>query len=95
MERTRIARKVHTLPSSLCSLAGARTLLFHWHFVTARLSPTRSGSMEPAFYRGDLFSLTNPLHGKCYTSDTRSGRTEFLLIIYRVLETHGVTLKKT
>ena len=64
-------------------------------FVTAHLF-TRSGSMEPAFYRGDLLFLTNPQHEKYHTGDITVYKIpgNEIPIVHRVLETHDVTPKK-
>ncbi|KIY49752.1 signal peptidase complex catalytic subunit SEC11 [Fistulina hepatica ATCC 64428] len=51
-----------------------------------------SGSMEPAFYRGDLLFLTNPAHEQYHTGDITVYKvvgTE-VPIVHRVLETHDV-----
>jgi len=49
-----------------------------------------SGSMEPAFYRGDLLFLTNPAHERYHTGDITvykiSGAN--IPIVHRILETH-------
>ncbi|KAF8331010.1 hypothetical protein F5887DRAFT_1110179 [Amanita rubescens] len=55
-----------------------------------------SGSMEPAFYRGDLLFLTNPPQEKYQTGDITVYKIpgNEIPIVHRVLETHGVTPKK-
>ena len=63
----------------LCSLP--RTLL-----------DTRSGSMEPAFYRGDLLFLTNPSDKGYKTGDITVYKVPGadIPIVHRVIETHDV-----
>ncbi|OBZ76223.1 Signal peptidase complex catalytic subunit SEC11 [Grifola frondosa] len=56
-----------------------------------------SGSMEPAFYRGDLLFLTNPANQRYQTGDITVYKIPGadIPIVHRVLETHdGVTEKK-
>ncbi|KAF9011819.1 hypothetical protein BDQ17DRAFT_1396883 [Cyathus striatus] len=55
-----------------------------------------SGSMEPAFYRGDLLFLTNPSHERYVTGDITVYKIPGadIPIVHRVLETHDVTPKK-
>jgi len=55
-----------------------------------------SGSMEPAFYRGDPLFLTDPQHEKYHTGDMTVYKIpgNEMPIIHRVLETHDVTPKK-
>jgi len=55
-----------------------------------------SGSMEPAFYRGDLLFLTNPPQEKYHTGDITVYKIpgNEIPIVHRVLETHDVTPKK-
>jgi hypothetical protein len=50
----------------------------------------RSGSMEPAFYRGDLLFLTNPPHERYKTGDITVYKVPGaeIPIVHRVLETH-------
>lgn len=54
----------------------------------------RSGSMEPAFYRGDLLFLTNPAHERYHTGDITVYKIPGadIPIVHRVLETHDVSL---
>ncbi|CAL1709709.1 unnamed protein product [Somion occarium] len=49
-----------------------------------------SGSMEPAFYRGDLLFLTNPANEKYHTGDITVYKVPGadIPIVHRVLETH-------
>ncbi|EIM87494.1 signal peptidase I [Stereum hirsutum FP-91666 SS1] len=53
-----------------------------------------SGSMEPAFYRGDLLFLTNPLGARYQTGDIVVYKImgEKFPIVHRILETHDVSL---
>jgi signal peptidase len=55
-----------------------------------------SGSMEPAFYRGDLLFLTNPVSERYHTGDITVYKIPGadIPIVHRVLETHDVTPKK-
>lgn len=55
-----------------------------------------SGSMEPAFYRGDLLFLTNPTDQRYQTGDITVYRVPGadIPIVHRVLETHDFTSKK-
>ncbi|KAF8892979.1 hypothetical protein BD779DRAFT_1669993 [Infundibulicybe gibba] len=55
-----------------------------------------SGSMEPAFYRGDLLFLTNPPHERYHTGDITVYKIPGadIPIVHRVLETHDVAPKK-
>ena len=50
-----------------------------------------SGSMEPAFYRGDLLFLTNPVDQKYHTGDITVYKIPGadIPIVHRVLETHN------
>jgi signal peptidase len=52
----------------------------------------RSGSMEPAFYRGDLLFLTNPPHERYKTGDITVYKVPGaeIPIVHRVLETHDL-----
>ncbi|KAF9467714.1 hypothetical protein BDZ94DRAFT_1280305 [Collybia nuda] len=56
-----------------------------------------SGSMEPAFYRGDLLFLTNPASEKYKTGDITVYKIPGadIPIVHRVLETHDVVKKKS
>lgn len=56
-----------------------------------------SGSMEPAFYRGDLLFLTNPVSEKYKTGDITVYKIPGadIPIVHRVLETHDVVKKKS
>ncbi|KAI0706367.1 hypothetical protein C8Q76DRAFT_156624 [Earliella scabrosa] len=57
-----------------------------------------SGSMEPAFHRGDLLFLTNPSNQRYKTGDITVYKVPGaeVPIVHRVLETHGlVTAKKS
>ncbi|KAF9029552.1 signal peptidase complex catalytic subunit SEC11 [Hymenopellis radicata] len=49
-----------------------------------------SGSMEPAFYRGDLLFLTNPVNDRYHTGDITVYKIPGadIPIVHRVLETH-------
>lgn len=51
-----------------------------------------SGSMEPAFYRGDLLFLVNPRNQRYETGDITVYRVpgQDIPIVHRVLETHDV-----
>ncbi|KAH9059105.1 hypothetical protein EDB87DRAFT_1675226 [Lactarius vividus] len=51
-----------------------------------------SGSMEPAFYRGDLLFLVNPANKRYDTGDITVYRIpgQDIPIVHRVLETHDV-----
>ncbi len=53
---------------------------------------TLSGSMEPAFYRGDLLFLVNPPNKRYETGDITVYRIpgQDIPIVHRVLETHDV-----
>ncbi|THH31815.1 hypothetical protein EUX98_g2369 [Antrodiella citrinella] len=55
-----------------------------------------SGSMEPAFYRGDLLFLTNPLNERYVTGDITVYKVPGadIPIVHRVLETHDVPPKQ-
>jgi len=55
-----------------------------------------SGSMEPAFYRGDLLFLTNPANERYQTGDITVYKIPGadIPIVHRVLETHDVTPKR-
>ncbi|KAJ7326348.1 hypothetical protein DFH08DRAFT_337675 [Mycena albidolilacea] len=54
-----------------------------------------SGSMEPAFYRGDLLFLTNPAHERYHNGDITVYKIPGadIPIVHRVLETHDVKSK--
>jgi len=54
-----------------------------------------SGSMEPAFYRGDLLFLTNPVNTRYQTGDITVYKIpgQDIPIVHRVLETHDVVKK--
>ncbi|KAI3614222.1 sec11-like protein c [Moniliophthora roreri] len=54
-----------------------------------------SGSMEPAFYRGDLLFLTNPASERYHTGDITVYKIPGaeIPIVHRVLETHDVSTK--
>ncbi|KAF8180128.1 signal peptidase complex catalytic subunit SEC11 [Pholiota molesta] len=56
-----------------------------------------SGSMEPAFYRGDLLFLTNPPNELYKTGDITVYKIPGadIPIVHRVLETHDVKPKKS
>lgn len=56
-----------------------------------------SGSMEPAFYRGDLLFLTNPADQRYQTGDITVYKIPGadIPIVHRVMETHDVQPKKT
>ncbi|KAF8062310.1 hypothetical protein FPV67DRAFT_1696342 [Lyophyllum atratum] len=55
-----------------------------------------SGSMEPAFYRGDLLFLTNPVSERYHTGDITVYKIPGadIPIVHRVLETHDVLPKR-
>ncbi|GBE83536.1 hypothetical protein BKA93DRAFT_728607 [Sparassis latifolia] len=55
-----------------------------------------SGSMEPAFYRGDLLFLTNPANQRYQTGDITVYKVPGadIPIVHRVLETHDVVSRK-
>ncbi|KAH9934223.1 uncharacterized protein B0H18DRAFT_980083 [Fomitopsis serialis] len=55
-----------------------------------------SGSMEPAFYRGDLLFLTNPVDQRYATGDITVYKIPGadIPIVHRVLETHDVVSKR-
>jgi signal peptidase len=48
--------------------------------------------MEPAFYRGDLLFLTNPVHERYHTGDITVYKVPGadIPIVHRVLETHDI-----
>lgn len=54
-----------------------------------------SGSMEPAFYRGDLLFLTNPASERYHTGDITVYKIPGadIPIVHRVLETHDLVSK--
>ncbi|TFY79793.1 hypothetical protein EWM64_g4217 [Hericium alpestre] len=54
-----------------------------------------SGSMEPAFYRGDLLFLTNPPNTRYHTGDITVYKIpgQDIPIVHRVLETHDFPAK--
>ncbi|KAL9709355.1 Signal peptidase complex catalytic subunit [Leucoagaricus gongylophorus] len=54
-----------------------------------------SGSMEPAFYRGDLLFLTNPPNERYHTGDITVYKIPGadIPIVHRVLETHDDKVK--
>ncbi|KAH7922117.1 hypothetical protein BV22DRAFT_1017926 [Leucogyrophana mollusca] len=56
-----------------------------------------SGSMEPAFYRGDLLFLTNPAHEKYQTGDITVYKIPGaeIPIVHRILETHDLVPKNS
>lgn len=58
---------------------------------------TNSGSMEPAFYRGDLLFLTNPAHERYHTGDITVYKIPGadIPIVHRVLETHDMVAAST
>ena len=53
--------------------------------------------MEPAFYRGDLLFLTNPVSERYHTGDITVYKIPGadIPIVHRVLETHDVKPKKS
>ena len=55
-----------------------------------------SGSMEPAFYRGDLLFLTNPANEQYRTGDITVYKIPGadIPIVHRVLEAHDAVLKR-
>lgn len=57
---------------------------------THHSSTTHSGSMEPAFYRGDLLFLTNPPSSSFKTGDITVYQIPGvdIPIVHRVIETH-------
>ncbi|KAJ6618679.1 signal peptidase complex catalytic subunit SEC11 [Mycena sp. CBHHK59/15] len=56
-----------------------------------------SGSMEPAFYRGDLLFLTNPVQDRYHTGDITVYKIPGadIPIVHRVLETHDYQSRET
>lgn len=60
-----------------------------------RTHARRSGSMEPAFYRGDLLFLTNPADQRYQTGDITVYKIPGadIPIVHRVLETHDFVAK--
>ncbi|KIP09967.1 hypothetical protein PHLGIDRAFT_18473 [Phlebiopsis gigantea 11061_1 CR5-6] len=56
-----------------------------------------SGSMEPAFYRGDLLFLTNPASERYHTGDITVYKIPGadIPIVHRVMETHDTVSKKS
>lgn len=54
-----------------------------------------SGSMEPAFYRGDLLFLTNPTYERYRTGDITVYKVPGaeIPIVHRVMETHDYPSK--
>jgi hypothetical protein len=77
-------REPFSLPSGRSLICARR----HSHFVHTSLS----GSMEPAFYRGDLLFLVNPANKRYETGDITVYRIpgQDIPIVHRVLETHDV-----
>ncbi|KAJ7628622.1 putative signal peptidase [Roridomyces roridus] len=75
---------------------GMATTLMFWHalcLATNCESPVvvvLSGSMEPAFYRGDLIFLTNPASERYHIGDITVYKvpSQDIPIVHRVLETH-------
>jgi len=59
--------------------------------------PACSGSMEPAFYRGDLLFLTNPANQLYQTGDITVYKIPGadIPIVHRVLETHDTKPKQS
>ena len=59
-------------------------------------SPYHSGSMEPAFYRGDLLFLTNPANQRYQTGDITVYKIPGadIPIVHRVMETHDAVSNK-
>ena len=55
-------------------------------------STTLSGSMEPAFYRGDILFLTNPSNTRYEIGDITVYKIpgQDIPIVHRILETHDV-----
>ncbi|KAG5645177.1 Signal peptidase complex catalytic subunit [Asterophora parasitica] len=55
-----------------------------------------SGSMEPAFYRGDLLFLTNPASQRYQTGDITVYKIPGadIPIVHRILETHDLKAKR-
>ncbi|KAH7883072.1 hypothetical protein F5I97DRAFT_174320 [Phlebopus sp. FC_14] len=56
-----------------------------------------SGSMEPAFYRGDLLFLTNPASERYHTGDITVYKIPGvdIPIVHRVLETHDIVVSNS
>ena len=56
---------------------------------------SHSGSMEPAFYRGDLLFLTNPASERYHTGDITVYKIPGadIPIVHRVMETHDTVSK--
>jgi signal peptidase len=63
--------------------------LFVRHYA---LQPPPSGSMEPAFYRGDILFLTNPPNTRYEIGDITVYKIpgQDIPIVHRILETHDV-----
>ena len=61
------------------------------------VSDLLSGSMEPAFYRGDLLFLTNPSQQRYDIGEITVYKIPGadIPIVHRVMETHDVVPKKT
>ncbi len=60
------------------------------------IDPNFSGSMEPAFYRGDLLFLTNPSDQRYHTGDITVYKIPGadIPIVHRVMETHDAVASK-
>ena len=68
-------------------------ILHRWQTAHEPISHSfHSGSMEPAFYRGDLLFLTNPAHERYQTGDITVYKVPGadIPIVHRVLETHDL-----
>ncbi len=65
-------------------------------FSAGHNSPSSSGSMEPAFYRGDLLFLTNPAGQRYQTGDITVYKIPGadIPIVHRVMETHDAVSNK-
>jgi len=70
-------------------------LLPKYSFPPSQKPLSFSGSMEPAFYRGDLLFLTNPVSEQYKTGDITVYKIPGadIPIVHRVLETHDVPPK--
>lgn len=70
-----------------------RSMFSLWQFH--RFNGFCSGSMEPAFYRGDLLFLTNPASEQYLTGDITVYKIPGadIPIVHRVIETHDVVSK--
>ena len=85
----------------VCNTESPIVVVLRWaHFLCYFILNTLtflhySGSMEPAFYRGDLLFLTNPKDQRYGTGDITVYRIPGadIPIVHRVIETHDVVSK--